>query len=150
MTSLPQSNISQELRPSGEDWIYKHIDRFDGINTSVSERAIPDTDLEDAFGVIHNDGRLIIDYGHKTFGIPVIGTPLYEANFISRGGGADLILITTDTAYKWEQTAAEWQFIPTEIATTLTVAVAANDNQITVADTTGFVVGRYIGVTLDD
>jgi hypothetical protein len=78
------------------------------------------------------------------------GTPQGVFEHESAAGTTELVLVTQDSFYKYLPAIDEWQYVPTEVSTTLGANENGTSTVLNVLDTTGFVVGRYIGLEMDN
>lgn len=66
-------------------------------------------------------------------------------------GAVTPLLVTTKTCYRYIGLPTdEWQYVAGTVTTTLSANEAAQSDVMNVADTTGFAVGKRIGIFLDD
>jgi len=150
MPTLDQSSRVQP-RPSPEDWGYKFIESLNGgIDLTERSEVIEDNRLLTAENVRFEKGRILVDYGYKTFAQVVRGFPRLTYQFYLKNGSSILILLTNDTFYRYDETALEWKYVSDGNATQVAVAGVATDTSIEVDDDAGFGDGDFIGIELDD
>ncbi len=150
MTTLTKTS-ENEKKPSGEGWDFESSQHFmGGVELSLSSRLIPKESLLQGENVRLHQGQLIKDLGYVAFADTVRGAPRRTKQFTLQSGVTVLILITNATFYKYSVGADEWQYVSDGVDTTVSVAGAATDLTIDVADITGFSDDDYIGIALDD
>ncbi|MAH45011.1 hypothetical protein CMI37_04230 [Candidatus Pacearchaeota archaeon] len=131
-------------------WEFANIPSFvGGLDTLLAADQIDESNTPRSSNVVLRQGRIEIDTGYTTLGSTVVGKPRLVYRFIKANGSAELILITNSTVYKWDSTAAEWQYISNGTSTTLTADANATDLTLTVADITGFADTERIAIVLD-
>jgi hypothetical protein len=156
------------------NFTYKTVSGLSGgLDTSSPGDELADEFSPNLRNVFIDKGVLKSDSGYIEFGDPVEGYPQLAVQLFYKDGTNDLILVTTERCYKWNN--AEWQFVAGSVSTALasdatgtggsvfwdtggstftdtggsTFTDTANYD-IEVADATGFNVGDYIVITLDN
>lgn len=142
---------SQEAQPSPEIWAFKFLEKLNGgLDFSERPETVEDDRLVAAINVRFDKARVLVDYGYKTFGQVVRGNPRLTYQFFLKNGSSTLTLLTNATFYRWNSSAAEWQYVSDGNSTTLQTAEVATDTALDVVSISGFSDGDYIGITLDD
>lgn len=136
--------------PQG-DWQDVTVESFEGgLNVAIRPELINNNDLLIASNVVLRQRRVQVDTGYNTFADTFRGTPQTDYQYYKKAGSSELILITTESIYKYNITGDAWQYIAAQTPTTVTTQANATDVTIEVADITGFTDNDYIGITLDD
>lgn len=132
-------------------WQDLKIESFSGgLNTSNREELIDDGELTVCTNLIIKQNKLLIDSGYIKFGSVIRGTPQTDYQYFQRNGLNELVLITTDTVYKYIAAALQWQYIKGTLSVLTTAIVAAGATSMTVASIVGFANDQYIGINLTD
>ncbi len=143
-------NTPPEEQPSDDGWDYKFIDRLNrGLNTSVRTELIKDEEALAADNIRFERGSVLVDYGYKTFGQAVRGSPRATFQFFLKNGSSILTLITNLTFYRYVAAVSEWQYPSNGTKTTMNTAEAAGGTTLDVVAIAGFTNGDFIGVELD-
>ena len=140
----------EEQHPSADEWHFENIDRLDrGINQSSRPELLQDGQSLVADNVRFEKGQVLIDFGYKTFGQVIRGSPRADFQFFLKNGSSILVLITNLTFYRYVEAVSEWQFVSDGTKTTLSAISAASDTTLEVVSDTGFSDGDFIGIELD-
>ena len=116
-------------------------------------RSAPPSMLEPGFShKVHNmrfaAKRVETDFGLATYGDSVLGAARLVYRFRKKSGVSEIVLITNETAYKWNN--GEWQLIKGPQSTTVSGQHTSPDTTILVVDDTGFADGDLVGITMDN
>lgn len=138
-----------ELQQSDEEWQYKFIENFQaGLELTSNPDLIDENGLSEAKLVRYLDKGIVTDYGTAIYNVAVRGTPRLEIEFIGARGFVENLLVTNSTFYK--DYLDQWQYVSNGISATLTSLLSAGGTILPVVDSTGFAVGDFIGVALDN
>ena len=138
-----------EPQRTQDEWQYKQVDSLaKGLNLSVRPDKLEDQELLSAINVNVGKEHVEIDTGYKRFGPLVVGIPQGTFTYSKTNGIQELILVTTLTAYKWDDANDTWNFLAGAMKTTATVGEAAGLTNIRVVSSLGAVVGAHVGIAL--
>lgn len=149
MTTLFETS-PEETQPSAEEWHFENVDLLNrGINAADRPELLKDGQSLTADNVRFEKGRVLIDFGYKTFGQAITGSPRASFQFFLKNGSSILTLITNTRFYRFVEAVAEWQYVPGITQTTMNTAEAAGGTTLDVVSIAGFNNGNAIGVELD-
>ncbi|KKL47998.1 hypothetical protein LCGC14_2329900, partial [marine sediment metagenome] len=149
MTNLFET-APEEQQPSADEWHFENVDRLNrGINQAERTELLQDGQSLTADNIRFERGQVLVDFGYKTFGQVIRGSPRADFQFFLKNGSSILILITNLTFYRWVDTVSEWQYPSNGTKTTMNTAEAAGGTTLDVVSITGFSDGDFIGVELD-
>lgn len=150
MSILAQTS-GVETQPSSEEWKYEYIPHFmGGVEDSLDSRLIPPNSLTTASNVRLHKGAVNKDFGITEFGDPVLGIPMVSINILFSDGTTDLVLVTTTSFYRWNDTVDQWQLVSSGTSTTVNGAHTMGDTTIAVASDNDFNNGDTIAIFLND
>lgn len=134
-----------------QQWDYKVLENLiGGLNVAEDSSALEDNELVSARNIIIQKQRLQNDTGYVTFGDDVVGIAQADYQFTKKNGSSELLLITTETFYRFDEVMLEWEYVSDGTDTTVGVQANAGDTVVTLTDATGFADGDRIGIALDN
>lgn len=149
MTTLFET-APEELQPSEDQWHLQNVDLLNrGINLADRPELLKDGNSLVADNIRFEKGQVLVDFGYKTFGQAVRGSPRATFQFFLKNGSSILTLITNLTFYRYNEAVSEWQYASDGTKTTMNTAEAAGGTTLDVVSITGFSDGDFIGVELD-
>ena len=150
MTTIDKTS-EIERQPSPEDWAYQFMERLNGgLDTSDRPELVKDTKALSNINIRYDESRVLVDYGFTTFSQVVRGTPRLDFQFFLKNGSSILVLVTNATFYRWDTTAAEWQYVSDGTSTTLSTNEASGQTELSVTSESGFSASDHIGIALND
>ena len=121
-----------------------------GMQRAKPAESLADGECVTLRGMRPYRGYVRTDTGLVTWGSVVRGTPLALHRFQLKDGTEKLLLFTTVTAYVWNTTSTDWDYISNGTYTQVDGAEAAGQTTITVDSSTGFVAGEFVGIVETD
>ena len=133
-----------------QEWVTVSINRFSGLDLSISSEQIDSEDLLVAKNIVSRRGLLQTDFGVKKYQHIVYGDPRLIWKLELNSGAIETLLITDKLLYKKDSNNA-WQPIDNGDATTTTDTAEVTDSTVIgVTATTGFTVGQLFALKLDN
>jgi len=149
MTTLYET-APEEVQPSADEWNYQLVERLTrGLNISDRVELIRDEESLVGDNIRFSKGRVLVDFGYKTFGQVIRGSPRATFQFFLKNGSSILVLITNLTFYRYVEAVSEWQYPSDGTKTTMNTAETAGGTTLDVVSISGFSNGDFIGVELD-
>ena len=149
MTGLFET-APEEQQPSADEWQFQNVDLLNrGIDLSNRSELLQDGNSLVADNIRFEKGQVLVDFGYKTFGQVVRGSPRASFQFFLKNGSSILTLITNLTFYRYVEAVSEWQYPSDGTKTTMNTAEAAGGTTLDVVSIAGFSDGDFIGVELD-
>ncbi len=149
MTNLFET-APEEQQPSAEEWTFQNVNSLNrGLDLSNRSELLRDGNSLVADNIRFEKGQVLIDFGYKTFGQVVRGSPRATFQFFLKNGSSILTLITNLTFYRYVEAVSEWQYPSDGTKTTMNTAEAAGGTTLDVVAIAGFSNGDFIGVELD-
>lgn len=141
----PMPNTPKEL------WQYKLVPNLlGGVNIDIHAHDLNDNQTINLHNISIYRGKIQSESGYSLFGNTIYGTPQNTWEFERRLLTTDLILVTTQTVYKWNVDREDWIAVRGDYTTTTTSSYAGGATAIVVASATGFATGNLITVALDN
>jgi hypothetical protein len=141
VAQLPQSEEYQKVRVAVLDG---------GINVSKTGEAIALNESPTITNLTLVNGQLQVDKGYAPFGTPYVGTAQLTYQEFYSDGTDELLLITTDSMYRFVVGVQQWQYVAAGVSYTLTGSVAAGAFVFPVNSAAGMYLGARIGIILDN
>ncbi len=146
---MAQAATDKNQAPDG--WNYKQVDSLaGGLNLSVRPDKLEDQETLVCKNIVVMKEQLQVDTGYKKFGPEIEGIPQGTFDYSRASGITELILITTETVYKWNDAKDTWVYIAGALKTTASVGEASGLTNIRVVSSAGAVVGGRVGILLND
>jgi hypothetical protein len=114
VAQLPQPEDYQKVRVSVLDG---------GINVAKTGEAIELNQSPKITNLTLVNGRLQVDKGYAPFGTAYIGTAQLTFQTFYPDGTDELLLITTDSMYRFVVGVQQWQYVASVVAHSLTAAL---------------------------
>lgn len=135
-----------------DGWKLSIIDTLSGGERfDVESDLIAESECTLARNVLFEKGRVESDKGYTQFADDNIwGNPRKEYKFVHGDGVVDTMLITNESVFKFNSTHDAWHAVKGLVDTTTSQSEIAGAISVTVASTTGFVVGNHMTVILDN
>jgi hypothetical protein len=141
VAQLPQPEDYQKVRVSVLDG---------GINVAKTGEAIELNESPRISNLTLVNGRLQVDKGYAPFGTAYVGTAQLTFQTFYPDGTDELLLITTDSMYRFVVGVQQWQYVASVVAYSLTAGVAAGVSAFAVNSVAGMSLGGRVGIILND
>lgn len=119
-----------------------------GYRSDLPGEYLEEGESPNLLNVTFEKRQVRVGHGYAKFGVTVRGYAHLAYQVFYTNGTSDLVLITTETFYKWNN--SEWQYVSNGTATTVNGAQGAGTTNLVVASSSGFAATEYVGVTLDN
>lgn len=140
VAQLPQPEEYQKTRVSVLDG---------GINVSKTGEAIALNESPRILNLVLVNGQLQVDKGYAEFGTPYVGTAQLTFQVFYPDGTDELLLVTTDSMYRFVVGVQQWQYVAVGTAYTLTADVSSGTT-FPVNSVVQMYLGARVGIILDD